>query len=155
MPKARVFMGDIGSILLGSVFAGLIWLTADSALDFVCMAAFLFPFYVDELTTVAVRLRDGENLTRPHRRHYYQLLANEKGIVHWKVSVGYGVFQLAVGISVLAVRPYGLGAVLTVLAAWFVAFWIESMRVRKQTEIKIGKTQKKTRMKKLHKIKIG
>ena len=148
-------MGDIGSILLGSVFAGLIWLTADSALDFVCMAAFLFPFYVDELTTVAVRLRDGENLTRPHRRHYYQLLANEKGIVHWKVSVGYGVFQLAVGISVLAVRPYGLGAVLTVLAAWFVAFWIESMRVRKQTEIKIGKTQKKTRMKKLHKIKIG
>jgi len=99
MPKARVFMGDIGSILLGSVFAGLIWLTAESVLDFVCMAAFLFPFYVDELSTVWVRLKDGENLTKPHRRHYYQLLANEKGIAHWKVSVGYGVFQLAVGIS--------------------------------------------------------
>jgi UDP-N-acetylmuramyl pentapeptide phosphotransferase/UDP-N-acetylglucosamine-1-phosphate transferase len=28
MPKARVFMGDIGSILLGSAFAGLIWLAA-------------------------------------------------------------------------------------------------------------------------------
>ena len=30
MPKARVFMGDIGSILLGSAFAGLIWLAAES-----------------------------------------------------------------------------------------------------------------------------
>jgi Fuc2NAc and GlcNAc transferase len=130
MPKARVFMGDIGSILLGSVFAGLIWLAAESVLDFVCMASFLFPFYADELTTVIVRLKDGENLTKPHRRHYYQLLANENGIAHWKVSVGYGVFQLAVGISVLLVRGVGLGAVLGVLAGWFGAFWIESCRLR-------------------------
>jgi len=72
-------MGDIGSILLGSAFAGLIWLAAESLLDFVCMVLFLFPFYVDELTTVLVRLKDMESLTKPHRRHYYQLLANEKG----------------------------------------------------------------------------
>ena len=130
MPKARVFMGDIGSVLLGSVFAGLIWLTAESMLDFVCMAAFLFPFYLDELTTVLVRLKDGENLTKPHRRHYYQLLVNERGLAHWKVSVGYGVFQLAVGISVLMLRAYGLGAVLLLLAGWFGVFWIESSRLR-------------------------
>ena len=48
--------------------------------------------------TVIIRLKDGENLTKPHRRHYCQLLANEKGIAHWKVSVGYGVFQVAVGV---------------------------------------------------------
>ena len=123
-------MGDIGSILLGSVFAGLIWLTAESVLDFVCMAAFLFPFYVDELSTVLVRLKDGENLTKPHRRHYYQLLANEKGIAHWKLSVGYGVFQLAVGISVLLVRGHGLPWVLVVLAGWVGVFWVESCRLR-------------------------
>ncbi|MFH0813463.1 MAG: glycosyltransferase family 4 protein [Pseudomonadota bacterium] len=132
MPKARVFMGDIGSILLGSVFAGLIWLAAKSALDFVCMASFLFPFYVDELTTMIIRLQDGETLTKPHRRHYYQLLANEKGIAHWKVSVGYGVFQLAVGISVLLVRGYGLVAVLGALAGWVGLFWVESCRLRKR-----------------------
>jgi Fuc2NAc and GlcNAc transferase len=85
---------------------------------------------VDELTTVIIRLKDGENLTKPHRRHYYQLLANEKGIAHWKVSVGYGVFQVAVGISVLMVRGYGLGAVFAVLAGWVLAFWIESSRLR-------------------------
>ena len=135
MPKARVFMGDIGSILLGSVFAGLIWLAAESVLDFVCMASFLFPFYVDELTTVMVRLKDGENLTKPHRRHYYQLLANEKGIAHWKVSMGYGVLQLAVGISVLMVRVYGLGMVLLLLAGWVLAFGVESWRVREGVRV--------------------
>jgi Fuc2NAc and GlcNAc transferase len=136
MPKARVFMGDIGSILLGGAFARLIWLVAESILDFVCMASFLFPFYVDELVTVSVRLKDRENLTKPHRRHYYQLLANEKGIAHWKVSVGYGVFQVAVGISVLMVRGYGLAAVLVVLAGWLLVFVVESCRLRKQTEKK-------------------
>jgi hypothetical protein len=89
---------------------------------------------VDEFTTVIVRLKNGENLTKPHRRHYYQLLANEKGIAHWKVSLGYGVFQLAVGISVLMVRGHGLVAVLAVLAGWLLAFGIESCRLRNQTE---------------------
>ena len=114
----------------------LIWLAAESVLDFVCMASFLFPFYVGELTTVIIRMKDGENLTKPHRRHYYQLLANEKGIAHWKVSVGYGVFQVAVGISVLMVRGYELGAVLVVLAGWLLVFGMESCRLRKQTEKK-------------------
>uniref|UniRef100_A0A7C4PJ67 Glycosyltransferase family 4 protein n=1 Tax=Anaerolinea thermolimosa TaxID=229919 RepID=A0A7C4PJ67_9CHLR len=140
MPKARVFMGDIGSILLGSVFAGLIWLTAESVLDFVCMASFLFPFYVDELTTVVVRLKDGENLTKPHRRHYYQLLANEKGIAHWKVSLGYGVFQLAVGGSVLAVRQFGLPWVMILLLVWSIIFWMESWRTRKSVQLLYRKT---------------
>jgi hypothetical protein len=45
-----------------------------------------------------------ENLTQRHRRRYYQLLVNENGMLHWKVSAGYGVFQLTVGISVLKAR---------------------------------------------------
>ena len=123
-----VFMGDIGSILLGSVFVGLIWLAAEGVLDFVCMP--VFPFYVDELTTVFIRLKGGENLTKPHRRHYYQLLANEKGIAHWKVSVGYrGVStgcrnQCVVGKAIWALGGFdGAGGV------GFV-FWVESSRLR-------------------------
>ncbi len=95
MPKARVFMGDVGSILLGFVFAGMVVWLSKSVLDFLCLANFLFPFYADELTTLVVRLKDGDKLTKPHRKHLYQLLANERGIAHWKVSVGYGVLQLA------------------------------------------------------------
>ena len=80
MPKAKVFMGDVGSILLGFTFAGMVVWLSKNPLDFICLAAFLFPFYADELTTMAVRIRDGDNLLRAHRRHLYQVLANEKGV---------------------------------------------------------------------------
>ena len=53
--------------------------------------------------------RTADMLAKPHRRHLYQLLANEMGIAHWKVSAGYGVLQLLVGVSVMVVRPVGIG----------------------------------------------
>jgi UDP-N-acetylmuramyl pentapeptide phosphotransferase/UDP-N-acetylglucosamine-1-phosphate transferase len=114
-PKAKVFMGDVGSILLGFVFAAMVVLFSKTVLDFVCLVCFLFPFYADELTTMAVRIRDGENLFKPHRRHLYQLVVNEHGIDHWKVSVGYGLLQLLVGASVLIAKPSGIFVVLVLL----------------------------------------
>ena len=134
MPKARVFMGDVGSVLLGFVYAGLVVGLSHSLNDFVALCAFLFPFYADELTTEFVRLRDGENLLKPHRRHVYQLLANEMGIDHWKVSVGYGVLQLVVGIGALVLRGYGTVVLVGYLGAWFVGFCCFGYWVRKRTE---------------------
>jgi Fuc2NAc and GlcNAc transferase len=131
MPKAKVFMGDVGSILLGFVFAGTVVLLSKNFLDFVCLASFLFPFYADELTTMIVRLKARENLLRPHRKHLYQLLANEKRISHWKVSVGCGLVQLAVGLTVLFLKPYGIIVILSSLLAYFVAFILASSAVRK------------------------
>ena len=130
MPKARVFMGDVGSVLLGFVFAGLVVGLTRSMNDFVVLCSFLFPFYTDELITEYVRLRDRENLLTPHRRHVYQLLANEMGIAHWKVSVGYGALQAAVGVGALVVRGYGEGILVGYLGACFVGFWIFGGRVR-------------------------
>lgn len=66
-----------------------------------------------------------------HRKHIYQLLASEKGIPHWKVSLGYGVFQAFVGLSVLGVKPLGLFAVVILLALWLSAFFVFSDFVRK------------------------
>jgi UDP-N-acetylmuramyl pentapeptide phosphotransferase/UDP-N-acetylglucosamine-1-phosphate transferase len=130
LPQAKAFMGDVGSILLGALFAGLIFLSAGSVLDFVCMAAFLFTFYADELTTAYVRLRDGEKLTQPHRRHFYQILANETGIGHWKVSAGFGLVQVFVGMGVLLLRDQGVLMVLGFLGVCFLVFIVVSFRVR-------------------------
>jgi len=98
IPKARVFMGDVASILLGFVFAGMVVWLSKSLLDFVCMAAFISPFYADELSTMVIRLKAHSPreqnlgrmsmLTKPYRRHLYQLLANEMKVAHWKVSMG-------------------------------------------------------------------
>ncbi len=131
VPRAKVFMGDVGSILLGFVFAGMVIWLSRSLLDFICLSAFLFPFYADELTSMAMRIKDGERLFRPHRRHLYQLLSNEKGIPHWKVSVGYGLLQLVVGLSVLLLRHLGSVMVLSLLAAYFGAFIVLSSFIRK------------------------
>ena len=79
-----------------------------------------------------VRLSDRENLTRPHRRHLYQLLANEYEVAHWKVSVGYGMLQLAVGLSVLLLRHVGPIMVLSLLAGYFGAFVILTYTVRRK-----------------------
>ena len=132
LPRARVFMGDVGSILLGSVFAGIIYLTSRTFLDFLCMTSFLFLFYADELTTMIVRLRAGENLTQPHRRHIYQLLANERQIPHWRITAGYGLFQLLVGVSVLISKTFGIAVVFAVLASWFGLFVLGSYYVRRE-----------------------
>lgn len=132
LPRARVFMGDVGSILLGGVFAGLVYLSSHTLLDFLCMTSFLFTFYVDELTTMFVRLRDGENLTQPHRRHIYQLLANERQVPHWRISAGYGLLQLVVGVSVLIAKTFGVIVVLAVLASWFVLFVLGGYYIREQ-----------------------
>jgi len=135
MPNARVFMGDAGSVLLGFVYAGLVVGLSHSLSDFVVLCAFMFPFYADELTTEFVRLRDGENLLKPHRRHVYQLLANEMGVAHWKVSVGYGVLQLLVGLVVLGIRGCGTVVVLGFLVVCFLGFWGVGCWVRGRTEM--------------------
>ncbi len=131
MPRARVFMGDVGSVLLGFVFAGLVIIISETLVDFVVAAGFLFLFYADELTTMRVRIADGENLSRPHRRHFYQILANELGIDHWKISTGYGLVQLTIGSILLGLRPFGLLAVLLFVCGGFGAFTWVSFRLRK------------------------
>jgi hypothetical protein len=95
------------------------------------LAGFLFPFYARESSTMVVQARNGENWLKAYRKHVYQLLAKERGIRHWKVSVGYGVFQVIVGLSVLAVRPFGLVAVTTILGFYFAGFFAFAHHVRK------------------------
>jgi Fuc2NAc and GlcNAc transferase len=131
MPRARVFMGDVGSILLGFVFAGLAVTLAHNYLEMVCFTALLFPFYADELTTMVVRLRERETLTRSHRRHLYQLLVNEFGIVHWKITAAYAAAQLAIGVGALIAYSCGVRTVLIFLVVCSIGFVLLTVHIRK------------------------
>jgi Fuc2NAc and GlcNAc transferase len=139
MPRARVFMGDVGSILLGFVFACLVVTLSRDYLEMVCFAALLFPFYADELTTMAVRLRNHENLIQSHRRHLYQLLVNEFAISHWKISSVYAAAQLAIGAGVLIAYSGGVRSVLIFLTACFVGFTLLTAHIRKIAKKGINK----------------
>ncbi len=104
VPKAKVFLGDIGSILLGFVFACLAIVLSENVMDFFVMAGFLSTFYFDELFTMIMRIRKGDSLIESHRKHIYQLLVNELSISHCKIALMYGAFQLIVGISAILAR---------------------------------------------------
>ena len=130
-PRAWVFMGDVGSILLGFVFSAMVIWLSTSILELICLASFLFPFYADEIITEFVRLKNGEKLWTPHRRHLYQILANEYGVEHWKISLGYGFGQLIVGLSILVFMDKGIFIVLSLLLFYFVIFTLISSLLRK------------------------
>lgn len=108
LPSAQVFMGDVGSVLLGFVYSLLVIAFSSSIADFLCLTSFLFLFYADTLTTLFIRWRDGERLGQAHRRHLYQLLANELHVAHWKVSACYGLSQAGIGVVMILGREYGL-----------------------------------------------
>lgn len=134
IPKAAVFMGDVGSILLGFVFGGLVFLSSQSIVDFLCLSAFMFPFYSDEIVTKAIQLKEKSALMKPHRNHLYQLMANEMEIAHWKISAGYGLLQLLVGVSVMVVRPFGISKVLLLLVGYFIFFVIINSIIREKVQ---------------------
>ena len=113
LPTAKVFMGDTGSVLLGFLFAVMVWETNSTLLGMVSCTAFLFLIYADAMTTIAIRLVQGDRILVPHRRHLYQLLVNEFGLPHWKVAVGYGVIQILIGLLILLFQKSGLLAVTT------------------------------------------
>ena len=127
LPRARLFMGDVGSISLGFLYAVLVCIMAGSWTEFFVLASFLYPFYMDEAVTMAERVWRGEPLMEPHRRHLYQFLANELGIEHWKISVAYGALQLAIASLAVVAGRFGLVAVLSMnaslLAIWAATHW--------------------------------
>ncbi|MBE7414512.1 MAG: glycosyltransferase family 4 protein [Deltaproteobacteria bacterium] len=128
-PRARVFMGDVGSVFLGFLFASLALKMASSPLAFICIAAFLATFYADAMTTVAARAARGEDIYRAHRGHLYQYLANELGIPHWKVSFGYASVQLLTGALALFIYSMSVGRfLLPVALAAFFAFFVAAYR---------------------------
>ncbi len=132
IPRAKVFLGDVGSILLGFVFACLVVFLSRNLSDFMVMVGFLAPFYFDELFTMVVRIKHKDSLIEPHRKHIYQILVNEAGIGHWKVSLGYGMVQLAIGVSVIAVQPKGWGGVLGTYFLYGLIFAMVSIIIRRK-----------------------
>jgi len=134
VPKAKVFMGDVGSVLLGFVFATYVVLLSETPSDFFLLAGFLSTFYADTLTTLYIRKRDGERLCHAHRRHLYQLFVNQMNTAHWKVSVCYGTVQTMIGLLLLTVRPLGLWPVLFFELFVIVCWCLVMMKIRRLVE---------------------
>lgn len=133
-PRARVFMGDTGSIFIGFFFAVQIMLMARTATDFICMISFILPFYLDEVTTMSIRLKLKENLTRAHRKHLYQILANELAIPQWKITMGFALSQTVVGLMVFLFQSGKPEVIIGIDLLFTVIFIITTFMVRKRVK---------------------
>jgi Fuc2NAc and GlcNAc transferase len=131
IPGAKVFMGDVGSVTLGLVSAGLIAMMSRQMSDFLCLVSFLFLFYADTLTTLWLRWKAGEKLSQAHRRHLYQVLVNECGHAHWVVSLIYGFIQLIMGGLMLGAWYHGEPLLVTLLVVASMVFLFVNFRLRK------------------------
>lgn len=107
-PHAKVFMGDVGSVFLGFVFALFVVKLSTSVNNFLCLIMFLCTFYADATITIYYRWRKGENLMKAHRRHLYQYLSNELRLPHWQVTVAYAITQIIFGTLALIAYTKGL-----------------------------------------------
>ena len=109
--KAKCFAGDVGSIAIAFIMlfaiGKLVVLTGD-----VSYLIFLLVYGVDGCLTICHRIMLHENLGEAHRKHAYQLMANELKIGHVKVSLLYMIMQLLVSLGFIYVCPD------TVLAHW-------------------------------------
>lgn len=77
-PRARIFMGDVGSLPLGFIFAVLPLYLHKQAVSFsFFQSAFLMgPFFLDATITLLRRLARGERVYEAHRTHFYQWLSD-------------------------------------------------------------------------------
>ena len=109
--KAKCFAGDVGSISIAFIMLFAIGRLVVQTQD-VTYLIFLLVYGVDGCLTICHRILLHENLGEAHRKHAYQLMANELKIGHVTVSLVYMALQLAVSLGFVYLCPD------TVLAHW-------------------------------------
>lgn len=91
-----MFLGDVGSYLLGGVVGATAIAALTAGLDPVAALAPLAIYWADAVSTLFRRAAQGEPVFEAHRSHAYQRLTNT-GFSHIVVAVIVGVFTAAVG----------------------------------------------------------
>lgn len=98
--KAKCFAGDVGSVSIAFIILFLIGKLIIQTGDF-SWIVLLSVYGVDSVLTIIHRLILHENIGLPHRKHLYQIMANELKIPHVVVSAIYMALQLLIAIGLL------------------------------------------------------
>lgn len=102
--KAKCFAGDVGSIGVAYILLFMIGLLVLTTGD-VTYLIFLLVYGVDGCLTICHRILLHENLGEAHRKHAYQIMANELKIGHVKVASLYMMVQLVLSLGFIYLCP--------------------------------------------------
>ena len=109
--KAKCFAGDVGSIGIAFIILFALGRLMLATKD-VTYIVFFLVYGIDGTLTIIHRIMLHENLGQAHRKHAYQLMANELGMSHVVVSLMYMAIQLVISLGFIYVCPN------TILAHW-------------------------------------
>lgn len=109
--KAKCFAGDVGSVGVAYILLFMIGCLVMATGD-ITYLIFLLVYGIDGVMTICHRIMLHENLGQAHRKHAYQLMANELKMSHITVSLLYACLQLAISLTFIYLVPS------TVLAHW-------------------------------------
>ena len=102
--KAKCFAGDVGSVGIAFILLFAIGMLIVRTGD-VTWLIFLLVYGVDGCLTICHRILLHENLGEAHRKHAYQLMANELKMSHPVVSLIYMALQLLVSLGFIYLCP--------------------------------------------------
>ncbi len=126
--RAKVFLGDVGSLALGFVFASLLVYGAGTGAFGIPVAVLVMLLFLTDATlTLAARVIRRERWYNPHRQHLYQRLIAH-GWTHGRVAIIYQAINLTLILPgiVTAVRFPALAWAVTLVLiticglGWFV-----------------------------------
>lgn len=122
--KAKCFAGDVGSVSIAFVLLFLIGKLIIATGDF-SWIILLSVYGVDSVLTIIHRLMLHENIGLPHRKHMYQLMANELKMPHVLVSLIYMAVQVLIILGYLCFMEYGywyLAGIILCLSLFYMLF---------------------------------
>ena len=126
--KAKCFAGDVGSVGIAFILLFLIGMLIMKTGD-ITWLTLLVVYGVDGCLTIVHRIMLHENLGQAHRKHAYQLMANELGMSHVTVSLIYMAIQLVISLVLVYLIPSSVLAhwlylicVIVLLSLGYVAF---------------------------------
>ena len=122
--RAKCFAGDVGSVCIAFVLLFFIGKLVIRTEDF-SWIILLAVYGVDSVLTIIHRLMLHENIGLPHRKHLYQIMANELKIPHVVVSSVYMLVQALVIVGYFYFYSYGywyLLATVLILGTLYVLF---------------------------------
>lgn len=139
-PRARIFMGDVGSGALGYAVAAVLALASvKTDINWILLLVSASPFLVDAGFTLLARIISGQRWMEPHTQHVYQR-AVQAGASHARVTGMYfalGLFSITVLNVCSNLQPRWEAAV---AIAWFIALSVLWLLLRNGLRHRKGNT---------------
>jgi len=132
-PRARLFLGDVGSGAIGFAVGALLALAVATAGPR-ALALALLPlsaFLLDTGLTLARRMRRGERWWEPHVTHAYQVAARRHG--HIRVTLAFASWTAMGSVVAICIHDMAFTSVIISLTALYaagaVAWWLVHRRI--------------------------